>query len=57
MSQTDLPLAALCQEGSDLSSDPRKPNQMFSPQTVPSFWGSTRQMGLQLPGSIKKISK
>lgn len=50
----DLPPLILCQEGTDPSSDPGKPNQMFSPQSPPSFWGSSHQMLLQLTGPRKK---
>lgn len=56
MSSTDLPPSVLCQEGSDPSSDPRKPNQKLAPQTAPSFWGSTHQMHLQLTGPIGRGS-
>lgn len=51
---TNLPPSALYQEDNDLSSDPRKPNQMFPPQTAPSVWGSSPQMLLLLAGSKKK---
>lgn len=54
MGATNLPPSALCQGGSDLSSDPRTPDQMFAHHTAPSFWGSGHQMLLQLTGPKKK---
>lgn len=54
MSCTNLPPSVLCQEGTDPSSDPGKPNQMFSHQIAHSFWGSSHQKLLQLTGPIKK---